>query len=649
MSINRITNKAPVRISENNYNRLSHADKLSNGNAKHQNAGLFRSINQVLKQQGDSKTKSDLVKLAVEKSNLFKPDAPSFPKYSNTTTQSHKNNNTEKILQDLYDGFSRIAPYLSRETADQLQNIILALADKHDVDVVKLKLDPKTQLVTVKDPTPTVSVQWDKAVQQAVVNTNPGPTIASRAYAMMHTAMYDAWSAYDETAISTQLDDDLQRPKNEIIEANKSEAMSHAAYQVLTDLFGNETEAFNGLMTKLKYDPNSNSTAAQVGKQMASTLLSVRHNDGSNQLGESEKGILGVPYSNTTEYKPVNSIGNPSDIERWTPEFIPIDSTGNAQEFLTPQWGRVTPFALDSGHQFRPPAPQPFLLVEGEVDLQEKTITLPDGTEKAIDKSLIGSIINPEFIAQAEHIVDISMNLTDKQKLIAEFWEDGAGTSFPPGTFMTFGEFVSVRENHTTDEDAQLFFALANAELDAGIASWEAKTHYDYARPVRAIRELGDLGLIGEFDPALGGYAIEAWTPEQGVQKILASEFDSYQDPKADASPPFAEYTSGHSAFSTAGAEILERFSGSDDFSASVTFQPGTSRFEAGRTPSEPLTLSWNTFSEAADESGLSRIYGGIHFTDGDVEGRSLGRKVGEKVWDFAQFYINGGQKNETS
>lgn len=609
--------------------------------------------NQPVKPIPEPKTKPEIkpeqVKLPVEKPVQPKVQTSRPEQTPSQGANLRTNEFSEKIIDKLFSWLTKAAPDLPREIADRLQNIITQLGKLFDVDVIKLELDPETQLVSVNDPTPTASVQWDTAVQQAVVNTSPGPTIASRAYAMMHTAMYDAWSAYDETAISTQLDDDLQRPADENTEANKREAMSHAAYQVLTDVFGSETEIFDELMSKQGYDPDSTSTAAGVGQQMASALLEMRHNDGSNQLGTSETGKPGVAYSDVTTFKPVNETGNPSDMEHWTPEFVPIDSSGNAQEFLTPQWGNVIPFSLDSGDQFRPPEPEPFLLVEGEVDLHAKTITLADGTEKAIDKSLVGTIINPEFIAQAEHVVDVSKNLTDTQKLIAEFWEDGGGTSFPPGALMTFGQFTSVRDNHTTDEDAQLFFALGNAEFDAGVASWEAKVHYDYARPVRAIRELGELGLIGEFNSDLGGYAIEAWTPENGVQKILASDFDSYQNPEGDASPPFSEYTSGHSAFSAAGAEILKRFSGSDDFSASVTFQPGTSRFETGTTPSEPVTLSWDTFSQAADESGLSRLYGGIHFTDGDFKGRTLGRGVGQVVWDYAQFFINGGQESETN
>ena len=68
--------------------------------------------------------------------------------------------------------------------------------------MVDFYLEADTQLVTIEDPDPTVSVLWDKAVQQAVINTNPEPTVASRAYSLMHTAVFDAWAAYDPMAIA---------------------------------------------------------------------------------------------------------------------------------------------------------------------------------------------------------------------------------------------------------------------------------------------------------------------------------------------------------------------------------------------------------------------------------------------------------------
>ncbi len=520
--------------------------------------------------------------------------------------------------------------------------------------IPKLNLN-SDQLVTVDDPTPSISVLWDRAVQEAVINTSPGPTIASRASAMVHTAIFDAWAAYAPTAISTQLEDDLQRPEAEITEANKEEAMSFAAYSVLTELFPDQVDIFNGLMTELGFDPNNTTTdtttAAGIGNVSAEALLEFRLEDGSNQAGDNPNGILGVPYSDVSGYEPVNPPGDSIDIKRWTPELVPINAEPGEetriQNFLTPHWGDVTPFALESGSQFRPPAPEPFLLVEGEVDLEEQTITLEDtGEVLPITKDLIGEVINPGFIEQAESIVEVSANLTDEQKLVAEFWEDGSGTSFPPGTWMTFGQFVSARDDNSLDEDAQLFLALGNAVFDAGIATWSAKTFYDYTRPVRAVRELGELGLIGEFNQDLGGFTLEAWAgPGEGTQTILATDFLTYQTPGGDPSPPFAEYVSGHSTFSAAGAEILQLFTGSDEFGGSVTFEPGESRFEPGTTPEETVTLAWDTFTEAADEAGLSRIYGGIHFEDGDLNGRQLGREVAQTVWEQAQFFIQGGEE----
>jgi hypothetical protein len=454
--------------------------------------------------------------------------------------------------------------------------------------------------------------------------------------------MYDAWSAYEATPISTRLGDTLQRPSSENTLANKEKAVSYAAYRVLAELFPERVSSFETLMVDLGFNPNEISTdattAAGIGNIMAETLMQFRRYDGSNQL---------AGYADTTGYTPINSPDKVLDIARWTPEHVPIDDTSAPlQQFLAPHWGQVTPFALSSGSEFRPPAPEPFLLVEGaSADLEAATITLPDGSVVNIDRSLIGEIINPGFIAQAEELVNISANLTDEQKLIAEFWEDPGGTAFPPGHWLEFCQLISERDNHTVDDDVQIFFALGNAVMDAGIATWEAKQFYDYTRPVRAIRELGRLGLIGT-DDGTGTFVIEAWGGSgQGTQIIPATEFMTYQTPGGNPSPPFAEYTSGHSAFSAAAAEVLKQFTNSDVFGASVTFNIGESQFEPGITPTKPVTLFWHTFTEAADEAGISRRYGGIHFAKGDIQGRILGRKVGAKVWERSQFFIHGGKK----
>jgi hypothetical protein len=460
--------------------------------------------------------------------------------------------------------------------------------------------------------------------------------------------MYDAWSAYESTPISTVLGDSLQRPSQENTEAHKHEAASYAAYRVLSELFPNQVGTFRGQMLGLGFNPDNNTTdtttAAGIGNTMAATLMGFRRSDGSNQLGN---------YADTTGYSPVN-ITLPgqaplvNDIARWSAEHVPIDDLdAPIQRALTPQWGEVTPFALASGSQFRPPAPAPFLLDPlATADLQAGTITRSDGTVVDISRDAIGTDINPDFITQSEEIVAFSANLTDEQKMVAEYWEDLGGTPFPPGHWLAIGQFVSERDGHSLDDDAQLFFVLGNAVMDAGIATWEAKYYYDYARPVRTIRELGRLCLIGSEDiPGSGECYIDAWGgPEQGTQHILATDFITYQTPGGNASPPFPEYTSGHSGFSAAAAEVLKLFTGSDVYGDSITFAPGSSRFEPSFTPASPITLSWATFTDAANEAGISRCYGGIHFVRGDLAGRKLGRQVGTEVWNRSQFFISGDQ-----
>ncbi|MEM9164129.1 MAG: vanadium-dependent haloperoxidase, partial [Cyanobacteria bacterium P01_F01_bin.4] len=324
---------------------------------------------------------------------------------------------------------------------------------------------------------------------------------------------------------------------------------------------------------------------------------------------------------------------------------------------LNPHWGTVTPFALQSDDQFSPPAPEPFLLDSQAVtDLAAGTLTRTDGTILPITKALIGTDINPTFIAQAERVVAASADLStspagETQKLIAEFWEDPSGTPYPPGTWMLFGQKVAEQTNPDLDADVALFFNLGNAVMDAGIATWQAKYATNYVRPVRAIRELGRLGLIGEDIDNDGLHEIDAWAgPGLGTQTIHAIDFLTYQTPGSDPSPPCPEYTSGHSAFSAAAAEVLNLYTGSDDFvlgdgtlGLSVSFSPGISRFEPGVTPAnDTLELSWLTFSEAADEAGISRIYGGIHFDDGDLNGRQLGRQIGEEVFARTSQLLSG-------
>lgn len=223
----------------------------------------------------------------------------------------------------------------------------------------------------------------------------------------------------------------------------------------------------------------------------------------------------------------------------------------------------------------------------------------------------------------------MSATLSDREKAISGYWADGPNTVLPPGHWLLFGRHVSLRDGHTLDDDVQLFFILANAVFDAGIAAWDAKIHYDYVRPVTAIRYLKT------------GKKIRAWAgPGLGTRVVDGGDWVPYQ-PVTFPTPPFSEYVSGHSTFSAAGAEVLRRFTGSDAFGLSVVIEPGSLVVEPG-APATPVTLHWVTFSAAADEAGLSRRYGGIHFRDGDLAGRAMGRAVGAAVWEKALGYIDG-------
>lgn len=176
------------------------------------------------------------------------------------------------------------------------------------------------------------------------------------------------------------------------------------------------------------------------------------------------------------------------------------------------------------------------------------------------------------------------------------------------------------------DRDAKLFFILGNALLDSSIAAWDAKRYTDSIRPITVVRII------------FGSTKIRAWAgPGLGTQVIDCKDFRSYLP-----TPPFPGYISGHSAFSASAAEVLKRFTESDYFGGSFTAEPGSSIIEPGLTPTIRVTLTWSTFSEAADEAGMSRRYGGIHFESDDLVGRAVGRLVANKAWNKAMAYIGG-------
>jgi Domain of unknown function (DUF6851) len=125
-------------------------------------------------------------------------------------------------------------------------------------------------------------IQWDATAVQGVRDSKMEAPMESRALAVVHTCMYDAWAAYDSQAVGTQLSNALRRPASERTEANKQKAISYAAFRALSDLFPEEVEStYKPLMRKLGYDPNDHSTDIEtptgIGNVTCAAVLEYRH------------------------------------------------------------------------------------------------------------------------------------------------------------------------------------------------------------------------------------------------------------------------------------------------------------------------------------------------------------------------------------
>lgn len=449
-------------------------------------------------------------------------------------------------------------------------------------------------------------VGWTQTALQAVRSVKPGPPMAARSLAIMHTCMYNAWCAYDPLALPSRPSQVPRRPPGERTAATKAAAMSYAAYAALVDQFPSEKARFDTYMKDLGYDPAllppDVGMPAGLGTTVARAELAFCHTDGANQLGD--LAASGAAYADYTGYLPKNpalliSAPTPLDLIPAPGNWQPLSYTDAAGVVRTPgfvaaAWERVKPFALASGAQYRPGPPAAF----GSVEYEE----------------------------QARRIVEVQAGLTEEQKVIAEYWADGPNSELPPGHWQLFGIFVSDRDRHTDDDDIKMFFALSNGLADAAIAAWDAKRTYDSVRPISAVRYL----MHGQ---TLTGFGLLG--PAGGLQKIQGETWAPYQA-LSFPTPPFPEHVSGHSTFSAAAAEVLKRFTGSNAFGARYTKAAGSMTVEPG-LPASDLVLSWASFDAAAEQAGMSRIYGGIHFDNGNSAGQTLGQQVGAQAFAKAQ------------
>jgi hypothetical protein len=284
----------------------------------------------------------------------------------------------------------------------------------------------------------------------------------------------------------------------------------------------------------------------------------------------------------------------------------------------------------------------------------------------------------------------------DYRRVISEYWADGPASETPPGHwFSLFNQLVNdhpllVRriggsgpEVDSLEWDVKAYLALGGAVHDAAVASWGIKGHHDAVRPISAIRHMAEMGQSS--DPGAPAYhpdglplvpglielitpdsaaahhahlsehvdeiAIRAWrghghdpeTESAGVGWILAGDWWPYQQ-EGFVTPPFAGYVSGHSTFSRAAAEIITRLTGDSYFPGGLGEYCVAAgeflEFEDG--PSADICLQWARYYDASDESGVSRIFGGIHPSFDDLPGRIVGHEIGVDAWALARRHFEG-------
>jgi len=619
---------------------------------------------------------------------------------------------------------------------------------------------------------PTVSTegsiarQWNELLLESIRKDFARPTVHARNLFHTSLGMWDAWAAYDELACTYLLGktvdgftcdyDPVPLPSD--VPAARDEAMSYMAYRLLSHRFAASTNAsllqmaYDAHMDTLGYDINVTSVdygsgdPAALGNYIAQCIINFGLQDGSNE----QNGYVNQRYEPVNPPMIVKVPGNSQleDWNRWQPLSLDlfIDQSGNqipgsTPEFLSPEWGQVSPFALDDADKvtfnrdnfdyevYHDPGTPPLIDTTGVIDseayrwgfmttmLWSSHLDPNDGVMWDISPASIGkrdelpaTIADyPDFYNQMDggttspgHSINPSTGMpyapnmvprADYARVLAEFWADGPDSETPPGHWFTLLNYVSdhdslekrfMGEGPVLDDlewDVKSYFMMGGAMHDAAVSTWGIKGWYDYLRPISAIRAMAGKGqstnpggpsyhpagvplipdyievievgdpLAGDDDEFVGDIKIKAWKGHNainnidvdaaGVDWILASEWEPYQRPSF-VTPPFAGYISGHSTFSRAAAEVMTSLTGDAYFPGGMgTFiaeQDEFLVFEDG--PSVTVELQWATYQDAADESGLSRIWGGIHPPCDDIPGRKNGIIIGQDAFSKAVTYF---------
>jgi hypothetical protein len=286
----------------------------------------------------------------------------------------------------------------------------------------------------------------------------------------------------------------------------------------------------------------------------------------------------------------------------------------------------------------------------------------------------------------------------DFVRVLAEFWADGPSSETPPGHWNVLANNVADHPSTVKriggtgpvvsdlEWDVKTYFVLNAAVHDAGCAAWATKRYFDAWRPMTAIRYMGGKGqssnsglpsyhtnglpLVTNFIELVtassissgrhagltaGKIAILAWpgqppnpaTTYQGVRWMHADTWVPYQRTNF-VTPAFPGYISGHSTFSRSAAEVLTALTGTNFFPGGMATYTAPSNTALGfeKGPSQTIQLQWATYYDAADQAGLSRIWGGIHPPVDDLAGRRAGSLCGQGAWALAKRYWDGSVTN---
>lgn len=411
-----------------------------------------------------------------------------------------------------------------------------------------------------------------------------GPGRSARAMAIVHIAVADAVNA-----IGGRYNRYTGIPRVNV-NTSVDSAIAQAAHDTLVVMYPSQKAAFDQeLADDLADIPNSQAKTRGIalGSQAAAAILDLRGDDGS---AHAEPRLV----QDGGDWLTNNNPG------RWRQDpisLIPLALGGH--------WGEVDPFVLQSGNQFRIPAP-PSLTSQAYTNAFKEVKRLGgDGIVTPTDR-------------------------TPEQTHIGLFWAYDGTPSLcaPPRLYNQIALTIADVRNTTDVQDLTRLLALVNVAMaDAGIAAWESKFFYDYWRPVGGIREADPgTGPLGQGDGNNKTLGDATFSP-------LGAPASNLQGP--NFTPPFPAYPSGHATFGGALFETLRNIYGTDRIRftfVSDEFNGVTVGNDGQVRPFLPRTF--NKLSDAEEENGQSRIYLGIHWSFDKTEGIAQGRKVADYVFD---------------